>query len=153
MEVDYSKKSKVELAELAAMDFVKKNSKNGIFTTYVMAALFFRIHELSGSPLKSKYGYKEVDKGGSPFRLVVRELGPYQDIQKIAEHYKLNPEALHEEARHNYYLTTDNEDGDEDACVTFRMRESQYDLDRLLSLRANIDDNRPLKILLEKSKE
>jgi len=149
MNKDYSKMDKISLAELATKQYVEKHSKDGIFPVPTDTALFFRIHELAGQPIRSNYTYKEEDRDGSPFRLVLQEIGVYPGLISVAEHYGLNPKNIHEEVRKNMFLKIDF---DKENFAYVKMVDNSTspasNMDHLLALQSKIDNNQPLKELL-----
>jgi hypothetical protein len=148
---EYSKADKRILSRLAATEFVGKRAANGIFKDPMSAPLLIGIYELSGVPISSKYCYKEKKLGGEPISLIVREIGPYQDILKLAETHGLNPEALHREIRESWFITT-GQDIEKNEKV-FRVNgEVSGCLLAALECIATAEDNKPLKALLERSK-
>ena len=80
----------VKLTELAVKEVLEYLRAEGRIENGVMdsldVALFVRVHELGGHPISSKYSYSEekiLNPKEHPIGLVVRGLGPFQDIKKM----------------------------------------------------------------------
>lgn len=149
----YKGKDRISLLELAAKELVNAISKDGVLSPVGIVALF-RLHELAGYPIESKYIiFDEENYEDEPIGLKVREVGAYLDLLKIAKFYGINQKSFYDTVVENplNYLSLDFSD---ESKVIFRINR-QYGvehIDALLESYASCHNLKNLKKLLNQLK-
>ena len=118
----------IELTELAAKDLLgylneKGKIRNGALDQ-LGVELFVRVHELGGLPISSRFIYNDeehIGSDGKPSGIVVRELGCYQDLIKLAEFYGLDADSLNKILREDSRCSFDIEFRHEENRAIFRL--------------------------------
>jgi len=153
---NYNQKDKIFLLESATKEFVSVRAKDGVLDPIALV-LFFRLHELAGYPVESKYyTFRQeelVKKEEALLGLTVREVGAYLDLFRIAKFYGLKEKTFHDAVEENClnYLKFDF-DKNRDGTVVFRVSDvygNLGDFDYMLGLDAKIHNLRSIKQLLE----